>query len=82
MELVNINSLNLALALLRSALRDEADALANAREAVRTSGRGSPECLNAFRVAEAAHARCHAAAGEVRALRATTKHDTAAAIHS
>lgn len=55
---------------LDAALREEGNALANARKVADASGPASAESAQALRAAQAAHARSHAAVREVRALSA------------
>lgn len=61
-------TLDMARAKLRAALREEGEALVIAHESVKTRGAASAESASALRESVAAHARSHAAAGEVRAL--------------
>jgi hypothetical protein len=73
-----IHRLGAARSSLNEALRDEGVALVSARDAVKTSGSASGPAARALRVAELAHARSNAAAGEVRVLSAQADRDGAA----
>ena len=73
------DTLDVARANLHAALREESEALANACEAVKTSGPASEESTRALRLSQAAHARTNAAVGEVRALTAGADRVEAAA---
>jgi hypothetical protein len=64
------SALDAARATLNAALREEGEALASACEAVKACGAASADATTELRSAEAAHARSHAATGEVRALNA------------
>lgn len=63
-------ALDVARANFHAALREESEALANAQQAVETSGSVSAESAKTMRAAQMAHARSNASFGELRALTA------------